>query len=256
MRLYEIPWYVESADLCHFFHTMELPEVGLVQGLWDLRDTVDDYLGDVDYAGKRVLDVGSASGFLTFEMERRGAEVVSFDAIGWEEVPYEGYREQIEARRTELARALKLLKNGYWLAHRLHRSKAQVYYGDIYDLPDALGLFDVAVIGTVLGHLRDPMLALESICRRVRQVVVVVEGTFDDERPVGYFAPDPASGTPTNIWWSMSESCICQMLGVFGFGVTANTAYHLCNNPTPEAIQPAEAKKRSIPVTTFVGRRK
>ena len=29
--------------------------------------------------GKRVLDVGTSSGFLCFEMERRGAEVVAFD---------------------------------------------------------------------------------------------------------------------------------------------------------------------------------
>jgi predicted nicotinamide N-methyase len=53
---------------------------------------VDPYLGNFDFVGKRVLDVGAASGFLTFEMEKRGAEVVAqtgisclmfWLAIGW-----------------------------------------------------------------------------------------------------------------------------------------------------------------------------
>ncbi len=48
---------------------------------------VDEYLGKVDFAGQRVLEIGPASGFLTFEMEKRGAEVVSVevtDEHGWD----------------------------------------------------------------------------------------------------------------------------------------------------------------------------
>ena len=32
-------------------------------------------------AGKRIVDVGTASGCLCFEMERRGGEVVAFDRL-------------------------------------------------------------------------------------------------------------------------------------------------------------------------------
>ena len=53
---------------------MEIPGHGLVTGQWDLRGGVDDYLGKVAFAGQRVLEIGPASGFLTFEMEKRGAE--------------------------------------------------------------------------------------------------------------------------------------------------------------------------------------
>jgi 2-polyprenyl-3-methyl-5-hydroxy-6-metoxy-1,4-benzoquinol methylase len=73
---------VESAADCDFYHVMELPGVGRVGDQWDLRGTVDAYLGDFDFQGKRALDVGAASGFLTFEMEKRGASVVSFDLGG------------------------------------------------------------------------------------------------------------------------------------------------------------------------------
>ncbi len=38
-----------------------------------LATTIDDYLGRFDFRGKRCLDIGTASGYLTFEMERRGA---------------------------------------------------------------------------------------------------------------------------------------------------------------------------------------
>ena len=72
---------------------MELPGVGVVGGQWDLRETIEDYLAAFPFAGKRVLDVGAARGFPSFEMERRGAEVVSFDMSPdgrWDIVPLVG----------------------------------------------------------------------------------------------------------------------------------------------------------------------
>ncbi len=42
--------------------------------------------------------------------------------------------------------------NGYWLAHRLLNSRAEVYYGTAYDLPEGLGHFDLAVVGMMLPH--------------------------------------------------------------------------------------------------------
>ena len=69
---------------------MELPGHGVVNGsgfAW----RVDDYLGKVSFTGKRVLEIGPASGFLAFEMEKRGAEVVSVEVTadhGWDFVPY------------------------------------------------------------------------------------------------------------------------------------------------------------------------
>jgi hypothetical protein len=58
---------------------------------WDLRGRVDEYLSNVDFAAQRVLEIGPASGFLTFEMEKRGADVISVevtDEHGWDFVPY------------------------------------------------------------------------------------------------------------------------------------------------------------------------
>ena len=38
------------------------------------------------------------------------------------------------------------LRNGYWFAHERLGSKARVHYGNVYDLPDELGHFDIAVL--------------------------------------------------------------------------------------------------------------
>ena len=80
---------------------MEIPGYGLVEGPWDLRGGVDDYLGNVDLNGKRVLEVGTASGFLCFTMEGRGADVVAYDLSdeqSWDVVPYAQYDRVVRHR--------------------------------------------------------------------------------------------------------------------------------------------------------------
>ena len=91
-KIFATPRKVEDVADCYFYHTMELPGRGVIEGRdWDLRGRVDEYLGNVDFAGQRVLEIGPASGFLTFEMEKRGADVISVevtDEHGWDFVPY------------------------------------------------------------------------------------------------------------------------------------------------------------------------
>ena len=73
------PRLVTRLEDCVFYHTQDVPGYGTVPGPWDLRGHVDEYLGGVTLRGKRVLELGTASGFLCVEMEKRGAEVVAFD---------------------------------------------------------------------------------------------------------------------------------------------------------------------------------
>jgi hypothetical protein len=93
-----------------------------------------------------------------------GASVISFDADRAERffcVPYEShqfirnYPEWLN-NNTDF---LMAMRNIYWRAHHEFQSKAQTFYGDIYDLPDSLGQFDVAMIGQILVHLSDPIRA-------------------------------------------------------------------------------------------------
>ena len=39
-NIYAVPKIVTELDQCGFYHTMEIPEHGVVEGEWDLRDNL------------------------------------------------------------------------------------------------------------------------------------------------------------------------------------------------------------------------
>ena len=81
---------VNDLSLCDFYHTVELPDGSLTNAQWDLRGGVNQYLGDVDFSGKSVLEIGPASGFLSFHMEKNGAKVTCIEPpieTFWDLVP-------------------------------------------------------------------------------------------------------------------------------------------------------------------------
>lgn len=224
-KLYANPQSVNSLEDCYFYHRMDLPGHGVVAGDWDIHDVVDPYLGNLDFKGKRVLDVGAASGYLTFEMEKRGADVVSFDMASgdnWDIVPHvEVQRDQTEIRAQ--CRAIhQQLVNSYWLSHQALGSSAKVHYGDVYNLPVELGGFDVVFMGMILPHLRDPFQALYSASRLCKEnlVINVVKPSgmtqFFSHSTKSKFLPSTKNGI-RDIWWKLSPSCLEAMLNVLGF---------------------------------------
>ncbi len=134
--IYVTPRDVANLDVCSFYHTMEIPGYGLVEGAWDLREGLRDYLGGVDFRGKRVLEMGTASGYLCFAMEEFGAEVVAFDIADDQArdiVPFVGQdHERIVASEKE---EMRRVKNAFWLSHKALGSKARAVYGSIYGVP-------------------------------------------------------------------------------------------------------------------------
>lgn len=230
--LYAEPRDVRDPSRCSFYHVMDLPGLGTVGGQWDLRPTVEDYLGRFDFHGQRALDVGAASGYLSFEMEKRGADVVSFDLDSsdrWDVVPFADPRYDLAAVRARYRELVPARWNAYWLAHRLLGSRNRVFYGDLYALPPALGAFDVVLFGMVLGHLRDPFRALAAVAPFARDAVIITQPAPAVDEAYAYFMPDAEALAPDAAWWSMSEACTGRMLGVLGFAVeTVIRAAHAC----------------------------
>ncbi len=69
-----------SLEDCYFYHVMDIPGLSEpTKGNWDLRKGVDEYLGHLDFNNKTVLELGPASGFLTFHIEKNGGKVTSID---------------------------------------------------------------------------------------------------------------------------------------------------------------------------------
>jgi hypothetical protein len=174
---------------------MDVPGVGPVDGEWDLRHCIEKYLGRYDFAGKRAIDVGSASGYLSFAMEQRGAEVVSFD--------------QADADGAE--------KNAYWFTHARLGSKAKVFYGDLDDIPDELGPFDVALLSMVVSRAREPFQAIYSAARLCRRDVILTTELW--ESAPWRAEPKGALFVPSRTSWKLSRSCLERMLRVMGFEV-------------------------------------
>ena len=238
---YAEPRHVTNVDECRFYHHMALPGIGEVGKGWDLRRTIDDYLGRFDFRGKRALDVGTASGFLSFEMEKRGAEVVSFDmgsSADWQLVPFGAKGFDLAKMRAIVDKAVEPTRNSYWLAHRLLQSRARAYYGDIYNIPDAIGQFDVVLLGMVLPHLREPFYALAQNARLSRDAVIITQQAPKIPGPFACFIPkasmDPNSLASYNSWWVFSEDCLREMLAVLGFKVeSATRKKHLCTGRNP-----------------------
>lgn len=174
--LYAAPREIASLEDCYFYHTMDVPGFGTVKGEWDLRGAIDQYLGRYDFAHKRVLDIGAASGILTFHMEQHGAQVVSYDLsdeYDWDIVPFKV--NDNETARAERRAHLRRINNSFWLCHKAFQSSARMVNGAVYDIPREIGPVDVAVFGSILLHLRDPFLALENGARLAQEAIIVAD---------------------------------------------------------------------------------
>jgi SAM-dependent methyltransferase len=217
-QIFAEPLKVENVADCYFYHTMELPGYGVMNGDWDLRPAVDEYLGKVAFSGKRVLEIGPASGFLTFQMEKRGADVVSVEVTaehGWDFVPYPASK--LEEVFGERRIVMQRLKNSYWFSHDAQSSKAKVYYGDVYNLPASLGEFDIAVMGSVLLHCRDPLRIVEQCGKKAMSLIIVDMFHPDLEgAPICRLAPTPQNFL-WHTWWHFSSQFFTQFLAVMGF---------------------------------------
>ena len=245
--LFAEPEAVDSADDCYFYHVMEIPGYGLVGGEWDLRAGVEDYLGGVDVSGQRVLEIGPASGFLTFHMESAGAAVVSIELAPdseWDFVPLSNV--DMSAVRVQRLEQMRRLRNGYWFAHEHFASKARVHYGSVYALPESLGRFDTGVLGSVLLHLRDPLGALAACARICDRLVVTEMHDSTLEGPVARLLPSRAD-PQWHSWWGLSPDLLVEFLGVIGFENSVVTTHHQTH------LHPDGA--RQIPMVTVVADR-
>ena len=211
-----------------FYHTQEFPDGETVEGNFDLRAGVDDYIGNLDYNGKRVIEIGPASGVISFAMEERGADVVSIDLPvdgNRDIVPYAGVDQS--AVMVRQMSHLEKVRNSYWYSHRKHNSKNKVIYRSVYDIDESIGDFDIAIFGLVLLHLRDPFLAMQRVLTQVREKVVIVQWRktwknrlahkifqrLTKTRAMATFLPDRRCNRPADTWWELPESTVEEFAG-------------------------------------------
>jgi tRNA (mo5U34)-methyltransferase len=194
-RIAEEPYWFLKIDLL----------AGLTTPGWcdPKREKLPYYGLPADMTGMRVLDIGHAEGFFSFEAERRGAAEV----VGIENYPP-------MARKFEICRAAL-------------GSRATSYLTSVYDLdPKTFGTFDLVMFFGVLYHLRHPILALQKIHSVCTGTLLMQTATCDNpsEKPLAEFhpfgiksgPPENPSHDPTCFWFPNIAACAA-MLEHVGF---------------------------------------
>lgn len=236
----------EIAQLGPWFHNLHLPD--------GAQTCPDHWFGDfprfkwaqfadclpADLKDWTCLDIGCNAGFYTFEMAKRGAEVLGIDVderylrqARWAAREF-GLQDQVEFRRMQ-----------------------------VYDLCRLDRQFDLVWFMGVLYHLRYPMLGLDIVTQKVKRLMVfqtltipgeeVFEPThgqdFDTRdalRETGWpklaFLEHGFAGDPTN-WFALSHAAVEAMLRSCGMSVIERPAHeiYLC---APNAARPS-------PMTTW-----
>jgi tRNA (mo5U34)-methyltransferase len=190
----------------YWFHKMDLGH-GIVTAGWSepAVDKLPHFGLPEDMSGARVLDIGCAEGFFSFEAERRGAaEVVAIDSF------------PDSVRRFNLARDVI-------------GARAQAYLTNVYDLsPKTFGTFDIVMYFGVSYHLRHPLLALEKIFSVCSGTVLMQTASFENEalgdasaslfHPFGIESgPPEARVLDPTVFWVPNAACVAAMLAHVGF---------------------------------------
>lgn len=195
-----------------WYHTVELPGGVVTPGIFDHRSYLPFYGLPADMRGKTVLDVGAASGFFSFELERRGARVTATDLPTWKSHDFSAhYTPELGAEKAD-----QYLHEPFLFARHALGSRAERILTGIYDLsPDATGTFDLVFCGSVLIHVSDPATALrrlQSVTREAAIIATVVHPA-DTPDPLALFTGHLRGDT----WWVPTRAAFEAMVASAGF---------------------------------------
>jgi len=206
------PWY----------HTLELGDGVVTEGMFDHRPVLDRYPLPDDLSGMRCLDVATMDGFWAFEMERRGAaSVMALDledpeALDWPASLRHQEKTLDESKGERFA-----------LAKRALGSDVERVLMSAYDLGPELGTFDFVFCGDLLLHLKDPITPIErirSVCTHSAVIVNVIKRfRFREDRALAEL-----DGVDTFSWWTTNLAGLVRIVRAAGFArVDASETFEL-----------------------------
>ena len=212
----------------YWFQRIEITE-GLFSPGWSdpVTEKLPHYGLPADLSGMRVLDIGCAEGFFSFEAERRGArEVVGIDSF------------PDSIRRFNIVRAAR-------------QSNAIAFLMNVYDLePKRLGTFDLVLFYGVFYHLRHPQLALERIRNICAGKLLFQTQVVDDPLlrgrtwarfcPYGVLSGRNRDELDPTVFWLFNNTCCVAMLEHVGF----KNVKIISDSPNPFVVS-AESPERS-----------
>ena len=220
----------EIDQLGPWFHNLHLPG--------GIQTAPDHFLGDfprekwesfqaavpADLSGWSALDIGCNAGFYSFELARRGAQVLGVD------------HDEHYLRQARWAAPL------YGLQDQTSFERKQVY-----DLAHDDQTYDLVWFMGVLYHLRYPLLGLDIVARKTRRLLVLQTMTSPGQEvtdppedmtlaertmmndpgwPKMAFLERRLERDPTN-WWAPNHACVEAMIRSAGFEVVSRPAHEI-----------------------------
>jgi tRNA (mo5U34)-methyltransferase len=187
-------------------HSIDLGSGVVTPGLWGAGNpSITKALSDIDFANKKVLDVGCWDGLYSFEAERRGAsEVYAIDLTS---------QRDFDGQPT------------FQIAHAALKSSVLYYPSlSVYDVERLdINDFDVVIFTGVYYHLKDPLRALTCLRRVLREGgLLLVEGAILDEPGcfARFFYRESFCGDSSN-WWVPTIECLRQWVTCSFFKIVA-----------------------------------
>ncbi len=195
-----------------WYHTIELGPGLTTPGIYDHRPYLPAYGLPRDLTGKSVLDVGAASGFFTFELEKRGAHVTATDLPEWSAHDLGPlYKPELSPEGLHA-----YLHDPFLLARKMLGSVADRRLVNIYDLaPETVGTYDLVFCGSVLVHLTDPVKALwrlRSVTREAAIICTVIHPVASPDRLAVFGGHERGDG-----WWFPNRAAFEAMVRSAGF---------------------------------------
>jgi tRNA (mo5U34)-methyltransferase len=217
-----------DADKFYWYHTVDIGNGVCTPGDYDYRGLLGDYPFPADMRGMTALDVGSATGFFAFELERRGAEVTSVD------LPSMADWDVIWTDRTVLIPKLLARQRvpnieawdrththgPFEFCHRLRGSRVRRCLSRIYDLtPAKLGRekFDLIFLGDILGHLFSPLAALNAIAPLCGKELIISLDLVNTPGVTMWYGGGEERNQIGRSWFQPNWETLRQMLRRVGF---------------------------------------
>jgi tRNA (mo5U34)-methyltransferase len=195
-----------------WYHTIDLGNGLRTPGYFDHRPILHAFGLPKDLRGRTALDIGAASGFFTFELEKRGAQVTSTELPNWINHDFGPLHKQ----NGTLEEAQLFLHDPFLFAHKQLGSKAKRQLINIYDIsPETVGVFDLVFCGSLLLHLTDPVKALWRIQSVTRELAIIetVIHPLDTDEPLALFNGKHHG----DVWWLPNRKAFEMMVKSAGF---------------------------------------
>jgi tRNA (mo5U34)-methyltransferase len=224
------PLEKEIAELGSWFHNLHMPDGTQTAPHHPLGDfplfkwkQIAPFIPE-DISGWKVLDIGCNAGFYSFELAKRGADVLGLDLD-------EHY-----------------LKQARWAARKFNlQDKVEFRNMQIYDLINHNQKFELVLFMGVFYHLRYPLLALDIVAQKFTKLMIFQTMTMPgdeviqtpeniniEERdllkqegwPKMAFIENEIAGDKTN-WWAPNDAAVQALLRSAGLEIKHAPAHEI-----------------------------